>query len=276
MASTTRRFLSRSMVASWKVCVSSFSSSASVQAPVAAPALRTAKGRSWKVMMGDFNKLAKGKLSLIVMTTSAAGFVLGSGESVDWAKFGWTCVGTWACSAAANTCNQIYEIRTDSFMKRTMLRPLPAGRLSSVTALGFAAVTGLGGAFILQTQVCSKHASYISVHNCTDKQLSWSKDDQQACAGQPSHSWAGGGEYRFVCFDIHSIEANTPFEYMGRGSCGGNSASDGMGSSHRHVGPGISVSGCCSVLLAVATLHGIGLALQGRLRSRGTSYDFVI
>ena len=119
--------------------------------------------------MGDFNKLAKGKLSLIVMTTSAAGFVLGSGETVDWAKFGWTCVGTWACSAAANTCNQIYEIRNDSFMTRTMLRPLPAGRLSPVTALGFAVVTGLGGAFILQTQVRSTPPFDAVAYSCTMK-----------------------------------------------------------------------------------------------------------
>ena len=145
------------------------SHSASVQAPAASPAIRAAKARSWKVLMGDFNKLAKGKLSLIVMTTSAAGFVLGSGQSVDWAKFGWTCVGTWACSAAANTCNQIYEIRNDSFMTRTMLRPLPAGRLSPVTALGFAVVTGLGGAFILQTQVRST-SSFDSINcSCTVK-----------------------------------------------------------------------------------------------------------
>lgn len=105
------------------------------------------------MLMGDFNKLAKGKLSIIVTLTAGAGFVLGSGETVDWAKLGWTCAGTWACSAAANTCNQIYEIRNDSFMKRTMLRPLPAGRMSPITALAFAAVTGLSGAYMLQTQV---------------------------------------------------------------------------------------------------------------------------
>eukprot|EP00892_Ulva_mutabilis_P004710 jgi/Ulvmu1/2610/UM014_0061.1 len=114
-----------------------------------APASRR---REYQQVLRDLYKLSKGKLSIIVMSTAAGGFVLGSGDSVDVATMCWTCVGTLACSAAANTCNQVYEISSDALMKRTALRPMPTGRLSVPAALAFAALTGVGGAVILQSQ----------------------------------------------------------------------------------------------------------------------------
>jgi hypothetical protein len=42
-----------------------------------------------------------------VVFTAAAGYVLGSGETIQWAGLGWTCLGTMASSAAASTCNQV-------------------------------------------------------------------------------------------------------------------------------------------------------------------------
>lgn len=120
--------------------------------------------RAYQQLFRDLYKLSKGKLSLIVMSTAAGGFVLGSGETVDVGKLSWTCLGTLACSAAANTCNQIYEIQSDALMKRTALRPMPAGRLSVPAALAFAAVTGVGGAMILQSQVCHILYSWLTMY----------------------------------------------------------------------------------------------------------------
>jgi len=40
-----------------------------------------------------------------------AGFVAGSGDDIDWAGMGWTSLGTFMCSASANTLNQIIEIK---------------------------------------------------------------------------------------------------------------------------------------------------------------------
>jgi heme O synthase-like polyprenyltransferase len=105
------------------------------------------------VTLRDLYTLSKGKLSLIVTATGAAGFVAGSGDVVDYGKMACMCLGTFACSAAANTFNQVYEIRNDSLMRRTMLRPLPAGRLSVVQALCFAAITTVGGTALLAYQV---------------------------------------------------------------------------------------------------------------------------
>ena len=105
------------------------------------------------VTLKDLYKLSKGKLSMIVVATGAAGFVAGSGETIEYGKLAFTCIGTFACSAAANTLNQVYEIRNDGLMRRTMLRPLPAGRLSVAQALCFAAVTSIGGGALLAYEV---------------------------------------------------------------------------------------------------------------------------
>jgi hypothetical protein len=80
-------------------------------------------------------------------------------------------------------------------------------------------------------------------------------------AGKPPHSWLGGRKYSLICFDIHSIEANASIEYVDWGSSGCHSTSDGMGGSHRYNRSRSNLHGCCALLLAVTTLHGIGLAL---------------
>ena len=100
-----------------------------------------------------YKQLSKAKLSALVVSTTAAGFVAGSGDSIDWKKLGWTYIGTTAAASSANALNQIYEVTNDSLMKRTQRRPLPAGKMSMAHALAFAAVTGLGGIGVLASQV---------------------------------------------------------------------------------------------------------------------------
>ena len=65
------------------------------------------------------DKLSKGRLSWLVAATAAGGFVMGSGEVIDWKCLASTTVGTYLASAAANTINQIIEVSNDSQMKRT-------------------------------------------------------------------------------------------------------------------------------------------------------------
>ena len=110
-----------------------------------------------------YKQLSKAKLSALVVSTTAAGFVAGSGESIDWKKLWWTYVGTTAAASSANALNQIYEVANDSLMKRTQRRPLPAGRMSMAHAVAFAAVTGFGGIGILASQV---HLSAIRHAHC--------------------------------------------------------------------------------------------------------------
>ena len=100
-----------------------------------------------------YKQLSKAKLSLLVVSTAAAGFVAGSGEAVEWSKLCWTSIGTMAAASSANALNQIYEVRNDSLMKRTARRPLPTGRLSVSHALAFAGLMGVGGVALLASTV---------------------------------------------------------------------------------------------------------------------------
>lgn len=106
-----------------------------------------------------YKQLSKAKLSALVVSTTAAGFVAGSGDHTDWTKLWWTYVGTTAAASSANALNQIYEVANDSMMKRTARRPLPTGKMSMAHALAFAAVTGIGGVAILARQVTQPHES---------------------------------------------------------------------------------------------------------------------
>ena len=41
------------------------------------------------------------------------------------------------CASSANTFNQVFEVKNDSLMRRTMKRPLPSGRASVAHAIAF-------------------------------------------------------------------------------------------------------------------------------------------
>ena len=125
---------------------------AAAAAAEAQPAQRSL-GRRARALLRDYRQLSKAKLSLLVVSTAAAGYVAGSGEALDWAGLGWTSLGTMMCASAANALNQAYEVANDARMKRTALRPLPSGRMSMPHALAFAAVAGVGGVALLSQKV---------------------------------------------------------------------------------------------------------------------------
>lgn len=58
-------------------------------------------------LLRNWKQLSKFKLSALVVASSAAGFVAGSGERVDWSKLAWTALGTMGAAASANTLNQV-------------------------------------------------------------------------------------------------------------------------------------------------------------------------
>ncbi|ONL94105.1 Protoheme IX farnesyltransferase mitochondrial [Zea mays] len=85
----------------------------------------------------------------LVVATSGAGYVLGSGNIVDIAGLCCTCAGTMMVAASANTLNQVFEIKNDAKMKRTMRRPLPSGRISPAHAAMWATSVGVAGTALL-------------------------------------------------------------------------------------------------------------------------------
>lgn len=85
--------------------------------------------------VGDLAELVKARLTLLVLVTTAVGFYLGAEPPIDyWALFH-TVFGTAAAAAGAAALNQWWERRVDALMRRTMTRPIPAGRMAPFQAL---------------------------------------------------------------------------------------------------------------------------------------------
>ncbi|KAF8412523.1 hypothetical protein HHK36_000491 [Tetracentron sinense] len=86
---------------------------------------------------------------MLVVATSGAGFVLGSGSTIDFVGLSWTCASTMMVAASANSLNQVFEINNDAKMKRTRQRPLPSGRLTVPHAAIWASSIGVAGTTLL-------------------------------------------------------------------------------------------------------------------------------
>ncbi|KAG0497195.1 hypothetical protein HPP92_001886 [Vanilla planifolia] len=94
-------------------------------------------------------ELSKARLSMLVVATSGAGYVLGSGHVIDFAGLCCTCAGTMMVAASANTLNQVFEVKNDAKMKRTRHRPLPSGRITVPHAVTWASIIGISGTTLL-------------------------------------------------------------------------------------------------------------------------------
>lgn len=115
--------------------------------------------RRLRQLINNYKQLSKFRLSGLVVATAAAGYAAGSKERIDWAGLGWTSLGTFLCSASANSFNQIYEVVNDSKMRRTAARPLPSGRMTRLHALAFALLAGSGGIALLADKTNSTTAA---------------------------------------------------------------------------------------------------------------------
>jgi protoheme IX farnesyltransferase len=100
---------------------------------------------SW---VSEFKTLTKHRLSLSVVFSSLAGYVLGA-QQFEVLTFALLFVGGYAMVGASNAFNQIIEKDLDALMKRTQNRPLPSGRMTVNTAWVTAVVLTLIGLTLL-------------------------------------------------------------------------------------------------------------------------------
>src|ERR1044071_1989633 len=87
--------------------------------------------------IADLFELVKARLTALVLLTTAVGFYLGSGPSVDYAALFRVVFGTAAAAAGAAALHQWWERKADALMNRTRTRPVPAGRMRPSEALTF-------------------------------------------------------------------------------------------------------------------------------------------
>ncbi len=106
------------------------------------------KNQSTKTFVSDFKELTKVGLSLSVVFSSIAGYLLAT-ETVDALTLLMLAVGGYFMVGASNAFNQVIEKDTDLLMKRTMNRPVPTGRMTVSTALTIAFLFTVSGIAIL-------------------------------------------------------------------------------------------------------------------------------
>ncbi|XP_023263522.1 protoheme IX farnesyltransferase, mitochondrial [Seriola lalandi dorsalis] len=115
--------------------------------------------RQWKqlkVHMADlpdiYARLAKIKLTALVVTTAAAGYAMAP-VPFDPLMFFVSSLGTGLASCSANSINQYFEVPFDSNMNRTKNRPLVRGQISPLHAVSFALACGIPGVALLTLAV---------------------------------------------------------------------------------------------------------------------------
>lgn len=101
---------------------------------------------SMQSLLRNFIEITKFRLSISVLFSSVAGYLLGA-DTIDFFVLFLLCVGGYAMVGASNVFNQIVERDLDLLMDRTKNRPLPAQRMSvrSAFILGvFLTILGIG------------------------------------------------------------------------------------------------------------------------------------
>jgi len=101
-----------------------------------------------QIMIKNFTEITKIRLSISVVFSSVAGYLLGA-ETIDFFTLFLLCIGGYCMVGASNVYNQIIERDLDALMDRTKDRPLPAGRMSIRIAFIIAIVMTIIGIVVL-------------------------------------------------------------------------------------------------------------------------------
>jgi protoheme IX farnesyltransferase len=99
-------------------------------------------------LISDFKEITKMRLSLSVVFSSIAGYLLGADE-VNIYTILLLAFGGYFMVGASNAFNQIIEKDLDALMERTKNRPIPAGRMSVKSAFILASLFTVFGIIIL-------------------------------------------------------------------------------------------------------------------------------
>jgi heme o synthase len=100
----------------------------------------------------DYLELTKPRIAVMALFTVAAGYLLGAGAEWELRVLICTLLGAGLVAGGGSVLNQLIERKIDARMKRTLKRPLPAGRVSPEEAAMFGAVlSGAGLAFLAST-----------------------------------------------------------------------------------------------------------------------------
>jgi protoheme IX farnesyltransferase len=119
--------------------------------------------------MSDFSKLIKTRLTLLVVFSASISYLIGLkqdhalnwGQLEIWKHWLTLIIGGFLVTSAANCFNEIIEKDLDKLMKRTMDRPMPAGRMTTGQGLVLGLFMGIAGTYLLGT--LNLTTGYLSV-----------------------------------------------------------------------------------------------------------------
>lgn len=105
-------------------------------------ALAGERGRSgWTARINDYIELTKPRIVMLELVTVIAAAHVAMPWGISASVLLHTVIGAALVAASAGAFNQWWEQSTDALMKRTSVRPLPAGRLNVQQVILFGAVT---------------------------------------------------------------------------------------------------------------------------------------
>src|SRR5215470_2997120 len=116
-----------------------------VISPPQASSFSPPQASSFNDKLTAYLELTKPRITSLVVLSALAGFALGSHSSIDWIRLLHTTFGVALLSGGINALNQYWERDLDALMRRTKLRPLPAGSLTASSALIFGVAASLIG-----------------------------------------------------------------------------------------------------------------------------------
>lgn len=99
----------------------------------------------------EYLRLTKPRIALLIVISSAVGYCYGTTSGFSFLTFGHTLLGTALMAAGSAALNQWYERGIDAQMKRTRMRPIPAGTVQPRHALLFGLALSILGVLELWT-----------------------------------------------------------------------------------------------------------------------------
>lgn len=96
-------------------------------------------------VISDFLQLTKPRITFLVVITTLIGFLMAIRGPADLFLLFNTLAGTALVAAGASALNMVLEWEADSRMRRTEMRPIPAGRLTIPSSIGFGVVISVMG-----------------------------------------------------------------------------------------------------------------------------------
>ncbi len=128
----------------------------------------TQKSPSLSLILNDVLLLTKARLTLSVVFSSIAGYLLAVSSPSIWHLL-LLSVGGYGLAGASNAFNQIIEKEIDAKMIRTQNRPIPAGRMSVSVAFGIAVtllVLGLAVLYFINPKTAMFGAISVFLYTC--------------------------------------------------------------------------------------------------------------